>query len=165
MTRSSGELRYASPRVDLYAELDTLVRALDAAGIDYALCGGLALAVHGLPRATRDIDLLARRADLDRIREVVRACGFMIEALPMTFSSSGLTIQRYGKIGTGEPLMVDILIVDDALESVWATRTRVPYEDGSISVVSRQGLVSLKLAAGRPQDLVDIQRLTEIDDG
>jgi hypothetical protein len=151
--------------VDLYAELDALVRALDAAGIDYALCGGLALAVHGLPRATRDIDLLARRADLDRIREVVRARGFMIEALPMTFSSSGLTMQRFGKIGTGDPLMVDILIVDDALEPIWATRARVPYEQDSICVVSRQGLISLKLAAGRPQDLLDIQRLTELGNG
>lgn len=151
--------------MDLYAELDALVRGLDAAGIDYALCGGLALAVHGLPRATRDIDLLALRVDLDRIREVVRACGFTIEALPMTFSSSGLTIQRFGKIGTGEPLMVDILVVDEPLESVWSTRIRVPHEGGSISVVSRQGLVSLKLAAGRPQDMIDIQRLTELDDG
>jgi hypothetical protein len=56
--------------VDLYAELAALVRGLDAQGIDYALCGGLALAVHGLPRATRDIDILARRVDVDRIQDL-----------------------------------------------------------------------------------------------
>ena len=33
---------------------------MDEAGVDYALCGGLAVAAHGAPRATRDIDLLGR---------------------------------------------------------------------------------------------------------
>jgi hypothetical protein len=154
-----------SVRVDLYAELDALVRGFDAQSIDYALCGGLALAVHGLPRATRDIDILARRVDLDRIREVVKACGFTIEALPMTFSSSGRTVVRFTKLGDGEPLMVDILLVEDPPDAAWETRSRVPYERGHISVVSRQGLITLKLLAGRPQDLADIARLTELTDG
>jgi hypothetical protein len=151
--------------VDLYAELDALVRGFDAQGIDYALCGGLALAVHGLPRATRDIDILARRTDIDRVRAVVKACGFNIEALPMTFSSSGRTVVRFTKFDAGEALMVDILIVEDPPDPAWETRCRLPYEHRDISVVSRQGPISLKLLAGRPQDLVDIQRLTELDDG
>lgn len=151
--------------MDLYAELDALVRGFDAQGIDYALCGGLALAVHGLPRATRDIDILVRRVDVDRIREVVKACGFTIEALPMTFSSSGRTVVRFTKLGGGEPLMVDILVVEDPPDAAWETRSRVPYEQGNISVVSRQGLITLKLLAGRPQDLADIARLTEVEDG
>lgn len=151
--------------MELYAELSALVRALDAEEIEYALCGGLALAVHGLPRATQDIDILARRSDLDRIRSVVKGRGFTIEALPMTFASSGRTLVRFTKLGAGEPLMVDILVVEDVPDPVWEARARMPYEDGDICVVSRQGLVSLKLLAGRPQDLVDIQRLTEVDDG
>lgn len=151
--------------MDLYAELQTLAGSLDEAGIEYALCGGLALAVHGVPRATRDIDLLAQQADLDRIREVARRCGFTIEALPMTFSSSGLSVQRFSKLSDPEPLMLDILLVNESLEPVWNSRTRVAYEDGSVSVVSRQGLISLKLSAGRPQDLVDIQNLEALGDG
>jgi hypothetical protein len=151
--------------VDLYAELTALVRGFDAQGIDYALCGGLALAVHGLPRATRDIDILALRTDVDRIREVVKACGFLVEALPMTFSSSGRTVVRFTKFEAGEALMVDILLVEDPPDPAWETRARLPYEHSTISVVSRQGLISLKLLAGRPQDLVDVQRLTELDNG
>jgi hypothetical protein len=152
------------PTVDLYTELRALVQAFDDAGIDYALCGGLALAVHGVPRATRDIDLLAQPADLDRIREVARGCGFTIEALPMHFSSSGLSVQRFSKLGGAHPLMLDILLVNEALEPVWRARTRVAYEDGGVSVVSRQGLITLKLSAGRPQDLVDIQQLEALGD-
>lgn len=61
--------------------------------------------------------------------------------------------------------MLDILLVNESLESVWNSRTRVAYEDGSVSVVSRRGLITLKLSAGRPQDLVDIQQLEALGDG
>ena len=44
--------------MDLHQELVQLIDALEAAGAEYALCGGLALAVHGHPRFTKDIDLL-----------------------------------------------------------------------------------------------------------
>jgi hypothetical protein len=59
-------LRYDN-RVDLFAEVVALTAALDAAAIDYAICGGVALAIHGAPRATRGIDLLVREADLPRL--------------------------------------------------------------------------------------------------
>lgn len=49
--------------MDLFAEVVALTAALEAAEVDYAICGGEALAVHGAPRATRDIDLLARETD------------------------------------------------------------------------------------------------------
>jgi hypothetical protein len=95
--------------VDLFAEVVALTAALDAAAIDYAICGGVALAIHGAPRATKDIDLMAREADLPRLRAVVHACGFTLEALPMTFSSSGVSIRRFTKVEPdGRTLMVDI---------------------------------------------------------
>ena len=46
--------------LDLYEEFLGLVEGLDQRSIDYALCGGLAVAVHGSPRSTIDIDLLVR---------------------------------------------------------------------------------------------------------
>lgn len=146
--------------VDVYAEFVAVVRALDAADIEYALCGALALAVHGVPRATRDIDLIARKEDAERIRDVVRALGFVFEALPMTFSSTGIEVQRYTKLVDGRPLMLDLLWLNPTLDAVWADRQRVPWREGTLSVVSRDGLITLKLTAGRAQDLVDIQRLT-----
>lgn len=157
--------------MDLFAEVVALTAALDAASVDYAICGGVALAIHGAPRATRDIDLLAREADLPRLREVVRACGFTIEALPMTFSTSGISIRRFTRIEPeGTALMLDVLLAEGALESVWQTRARVTFAategpERALWVVSRSGLVTLKLAAGRPQDLVDIQRLQEVSRG
>lgn len=50
--------------MNLKDELLLITNTLSAARIDYALCGGVAVAVHGYPRATRDIDLLIREEDL-----------------------------------------------------------------------------------------------------
>ena len=151
--------------MDLFAEFTALARALATAKVDYALCGAVALAIHGAPRATKDIDILLRDGDLSRLRDVTRQLGFDYEALPMTFSSSGVTVRRFTKLHAGESLMLDVLIAGGALGGVFDTRVELPYEGGSLWVVSREGLLTLKLAAGRPQDLVDVQRLKEALDG
>jgi hypothetical protein len=149
--------------IDVYAEFAALVRALDDASIEYALCGALALAIHGAPRATKDIDIIARRDDHARIREVATACGFVFEALPMEFASSGIEVQRFTKLVEGRPLMFDVLWLNQKLQPIWDDRQRVPWSDGTLSVVSRDGLITLKLTAGRAQDLVDIQSLTAVE--
>ncbi|MBI5497352.1 MAG: hypothetical protein HY904_20225 [Deltaproteobacteria bacterium] len=63
------------------------------------------------------------------------------------------------------PLMLDVLLAQPPLDAVWAARVRLPWEDDHIQVVSREGLITLKLAAGRPQDLVDVQKLREAERG
>jgi hypothetical protein len=150
--------------MDFFRELTALTSALEAAGVDYALCGGVALAIHGAPRATQDIDLLVRPESLDRLRATAHGCGFTLESLPMDFAS-GITVQRFTKLIEGQPLMLDALLVGPAIERVWQDRQTAEIEGGSMRVVSREGLVTLKLAAGRPQDLADIQRLRELDRG
>ncbi|MES1208434.1 MAG: hypothetical protein ABUS79_21050 [Pseudomonadota bacterium] len=49
--------------LDLVQELTDVIACLDQGGVPYALCGGLAMAVHGYPRATVDIDLLVLAKD------------------------------------------------------------------------------------------------------
>ena len=144
---------------DVLAEFDAVVTALDEANIEYALCGALALAVHGVPRATKDIDLLAHKADADRIRTTVRTIGFTFEALPIELSGSGIEIQRFTKLVDGIPLMLDVLWVNSKLQKVWDGRERIAWRDRKLAVVSREGLITLKLTAGRAQDLVDVQSL------
>jgi Nucleotidyl transferase AbiEii toxin, Type IV TA system len=150
--------------VDFFQELKELVMALEARELDYAICGGVALAIHGAPRATQDIDLLVRPEDIDRLREAARAIGFTLESLPMDFSS-GISIQRFTKLIEGQPLMLDVLFARGPLEAVWAGRQTLEFEGGHVRVVSREGLIALKLAAGRPQDLADIKRLEEVSRG
>jgi hypothetical protein len=49
------------------------------------------------------------------------------------------------------------------LQAAWDSRRRVPFEGGALSVISREALIAMKVAAGRQQDLLDVQSLKDID--
>jgi hypothetical protein len=148
--------------LDLFEETMALLAELERHGVPYAVAGALALAVHGVPRATTDIDLLVRREDVEATLQVARARGFGVQALPMRFSD-GLEVRRSSKVEAAEMLTLDLLLVNENLEPVWASRERVPTERGDVWVVSRRGLIDMKAWAGREQDLADIRRLRELD--
>lgn len=150
--------------LSLYQELRALVTALNVQGAEYALCGGVALAVHGEPRATRDIDVLVRPEGLDAVRLVLRALGYRLEAAPMQFRS-GLEVHRISKVVEGELFTVDAVLATGPLEPIWSGRQVVTWAGQPLWVVSREGLVQMKRLAGRTQDLADIERLLgETDD-
>ncbi|HEY0158318.1 MAG TPA: hypothetical protein VGF28_13635 [Thermoanaerobaculia bacterium] len=148
--------------MDLEEELGAVVDALHAAGVEYALCGGLALAVHGAPRATIDIDLLVGTGDVARVREIAEGLGFRFPAMPMNFSN--IRIDRITKIdAVGDTLMLDLLVTTPELEHVWRGRQHLPWKGRQISVVSREGLVTLKMLRASKQDLADIERLRDLE--
>lgn len=148
---------------DLYQEFESIIAALEEHGIDYAVCGGLAMAVHGLPRATVDIDLLILGESLEEAKKLARTLGYTIEAFPMTFSHGAVEIRRVSKIDpeTGIVLSLDMLLVTPEIIEVWQSRTEVAWESGSFWTVSRLGLMALKSFRSSAQDLADIERLKE----
>jgi hypothetical protein len=148
--------------LDLFEETVALLGELERRGAAYAIAGAVALAIHGAPRATTDIDLLVPAADLEAVLDVARARGFAIEAFPMRFSD-GLEVRRVVRAEGPESLTLDLLLVDRNLEPVWASRQRVVTDRGDFWVVSRDGLIQMKAWAGREQDLADIRRLRELD--
>ena len=152
--------------LDLYEEFKSIVSALEEQSIDYAVCGGLAMAVHGLPRATVDIDLLILAEHLEKAKTVVRKLGYTIEAQPMTFSKGSVEIRRLSRIDLedGDLLTIDFLLVTPAVAEVWNSRIRVASDKGSVSVVSREGLIILKSFRKSGQDLDDIERLKSSQD-
>ena len=54
-----------------------------------------------------------------------------------------------------------MLLVTSQIQQVWDSRVRANWEGGTLSVVSREGLIALKKLSGRPQDLADISALME----
>jgi predicted nucleotidyltransferase len=148
--------------VTLLEQLRAILAALDDAGIEYALVGGLAVAVWGAPRATQDIDLLVRPESVDAIVAAIEPLGFRFRALPMTFSD-GMQLQRVSKIEHGVLLTVDLLLVNGQLESAWASRRQLDVDGTPICVISREALIQMKLAAGRTRDVQDVERLEEVD--
>jgi len=148
--------------LDLYEETLALLADLSTAGVAYAVAGGVALAIHGVPRATVDIDLLVWPSDVDRALAVAATRGFTVAAMPMRFSD-GMQLRRVTRIAGDEALTLDLLLVEGWLTYAWESRVSIETERGTVTVVSRAGLIRMKAAAGRPQDLADIQRLQELD--
>lgn len=146
--------------LDLEAELDAVIAALTREGVEYAVCGGVAMAIHGKPRATIDIDLLIKPEDEDRVYLAVEPLGFRFKAKPMHFVGGTMEIRRVTKIDSdGEALMLDLLLVTPAFRSVWQLRQTVAWRTHLVSVVSREGLIALKSSRSSAQDLADIERL------
>lgn len=152
--------------MDLLDELKGLVTRLDKERIDYALCGGLAMAVYALPRATLDIDIMIEAPSLERAKQAVGALGFTLSAKPMEFHGGRVHMHRVSKIEaeTGETLVLDLLIVTRDIRQAWESRMKVEWEGGRLSVVSPEGLILLKSLRRSGQDQDDIQYLRSILD-
>ena len=148
--------------MNLKDELLNLVRALNEAKLEYAVCGGLAMTIHGFVRSTQDIDLLVRQEQLTPILETVKTVGFWIPSGRMPFrakTSLAMDIYRVSKASGSELLSLDLIVVSPGLQEVWDAREFYEFSDVQCSTVSRAGLIKMKTIAGRPQDLVDIERL------
>ncbi len=146
---------------DLLTELANVTESLEANEIEYAVCGGLALTILGFPRATFDIDILIRPESLDGSFEIVKEFGFDIHGLDMSFKERAVEIRRVSKIDDdGEVLPLDFLLVTPQVEDVWLSKKTVEWNGNPLSIVSREGLIRMKELAGRPKDLIDIDRLT-----
>jgi hypothetical protein len=152
--------------LDLYDEFKAIIAALNERQIDYAVCGGLAMAVYGQARATVDIDLLIAADDVERVKQAVQPLGYTIEAQPMRFAKGAIEIRRLSKLDadTGIVLSLDLLLVTPQIENAWQTRSDVEWDSGKLRVVSREGLIELKTLRGNGQDLDDIARLRESQD-
>ncbi|KAA0238352.1 MAG: hypothetical protein EDM74_06955 [Armatimonadetes bacterium] len=123
--------------------------ALAAARIDYALCGGLALAVHGHPRATEDIGLLIREDQLEPALQVLERAGYGERSGRMTFQGKRgekVTMERVARIEGTDFLIPDLILVSSSLEQVWESRREVIFAELPLRVVSREGL-DIPLAA------------------
>jgi hypothetical protein len=147
--------------LDLYAELKSLITRLNEFKIDYALCGGLALALYGIPRATVDIDILVQKESLGKAQTLTRELGYIMKANPMAFAQGAIEIHRVSKKDkeTGDWFSLDFLLVTFPIQDVWKSRQEVEWEEGKLWVVSKAGLIFLKSLRGSGQDLDDIQKL------
>ena len=144
----------------LFDELSDIIEMLEKSGIEYAVCGGLALAIHGFPRATFDIDVLIQPASLELAYELVAEKGYDIRGLDMSLKERAVEIRRVSKIDRdGEILSLDFLLVTPKVEDVWETKEEYDWQGKNLWLVSRTGLIKMKTLAGRAKDLIDIGRL------
>lgn len=152
--------------MEILDELREIARKLEAEGIEYALCGGLAMAVYAMPRATLDIDVMIEMDCLCRTRGAMGDLGFTLSAAPMEFHDGKVQIFRLVKIDADSPeeLVLDLLIVTPDTQTAWDTRRKIGWEGGQLTVVSPGGLIALKSIRGSGQDRDDIDYLRSITD-
>lgn len=127
--------------------------------VEFLLVGAYAVAAHGLPRATGDIDLWIECSD-ENARRVWRAVNKFGAPL------SNLTLKDLSKPGTViqlgvSPRRIDILteITGVEFQEAQTEQLLVNIEGLEIPVIGRSHLIQNKQAVGRPQDLADVARL------
>ncbi|SLM33048.1 hypothetical protein MTBBW1_850036 [Desulfamplus magnetovallimortis] len=149
----------------LLEEFSKLVKEFEKEGLQYALCGGLAMAVHAFPRATMDIDILIEPETLEKTKKIANYLGFEFDTGLMEFAGGSIQIYRLTKIlaDSSEPLMLDMLLLTEEIKDVWESKQILSWEEGKIPVVSPEGLIKLKSMRSSGQDLDDIEKLKGIN--
>ena len=133
-----------------------MLSALSAAGVEYLLVGAFALAAHGLPRATGDIDIWVRPSPENALRVLKALQEFGAPAFNLTIEDLS-TLDLVFQIGVA-PRRIDILTSIDGIDfdHAWPNRVSVELEGVTVPVISRADLITNKRASGRPKDRADL---------
>lgn len=139
-----------------------ILSAFNARRVEYLLVGAYAVAVHGLPRATGDIDLWVR-ATPDNAKAAWRALedfGAPLEGLTLADLQMPESVVQLGVSPRRIDLMTSIDGVD--FDTAWHDRISVRVDDLDVPTISLRHLIANKRAVGRPQDLADADRLSQL---
>jgi len=144
----------------MHKDFEELFSVFNEHKVKYLVVGGYAVSFHAQPRATKDMDILIGQdeANSEAVFAALREFGAPIAGL----SPKDLTEpDNFFRMGT-PPVMVDLLprISGVEFEAAWSRRVTVALNEGlSMPFISRDDLLAAKLAAGRPQDLADVEAL------
>ena len=136
-----------------------MLSALSAERAEFLVVGAYALAAHGLPRATKDLDIWVGRSG-DNPQRVYRALanfGAPLDHLSPSDLAAADTVLQIGV----EPNRVDLVTSIDGVDfgEAWAGRSDLAIAGLTVPVLSREHLIRNKRAVARPQDLVDVEWL------
>lgn len=146
----------------LNSDFKEFAELLNAHGVEYLLVGGYALAAHGQPRYTGDIDFWVspEPANIDRLMGVLQAFGF---------GSLGLTTRDFDAdtvVQLGQPpRRIDLMTGIDGVEFApcWARRDTVSLGGLTLNLIGLEDFKANKRAAGRLKDRADLEALGHKD--
>ena len=147
--------------MELDKDFNEFVELFIAHDVQFLIIGGYALAAHGFPRATGDLDAWVWASDTNaaKIITALDAFGFADVGITVSDLSREDTVVQLGY----PPYRIDILTSIDGLKftEAWASRVMVRINNMDVPFISRNDLITNKTAVGRPQDIADVHRLTE----
>jgi len=140
-------------------DFEDFFRSLESNGVDYMIVGGYAVAYHGAPRFTKDIDVFfdPTPANAGRLRNALVDFGFQAATVP-----DDVLLKPGAVIAIGiEPVRIDLLNAIDGVTFAEARGGVVRGRYGSIEVtfIGRDDLIRNKRASGRYRDLGDVEAL------
>ncbi len=146
-------------------DFNDLLSIFNARGVEYLVVGAHALAVYGHVRATKALDVWVGPSprNAEKMFNALKDFGAPLMDLTVEdLSRPGLSFQ----IGL-PPVRIDVLTAIDGLEfePAWGNRYRSNLDGLAVWVISRDDLITNKRAAGRAQDIADIERLEQLPPG
>jgi len=139
-----------------------LLALFNARHVEYLIVGGYALAFHGAPCFTGDLDIFVQPAAVNaqRILTALEACGFASVGLtPRDFERPDQVVQ----LGV-PPVRIDLItsMTGVSWDEAWAGRVAGRYGDIPVYYIGREQFVANKRATGRTKDVADLEVLGEV---
>lgn len=148
--------------MDLPLDFKELLEEFERAGVESVIVGGYAVAFHGRPRATKDIDLVLEGSDAN----LEKAAGALARfGAPPNVVSAVSTMKPTEVVFLGQaPLRVDLLRTIDGVSSddLFARAVHAKLDDVAVRVISLDDLIANKTTVGRRQDLIDVEYLQRV---
>ncbi len=148
-------------RVMLNPDFHDILSAFNAERVEYLLVGAYAVAAHGLPRATGDIDLWIRpsKSNANLVWRALESFGAALDGISIRDLETPELVVQLGLPPRRIDLMTSIDGVD--FDTAWGEKVMIRVDGIDVPTISRRTLMVNKRASGRPQDLADVSRLTE----
>lgn len=144
-----------------FHDFEEFIACLNAHKVRYLIVGGYAVAHHARPRATKDIDILVDRS-VANAKRVQAAVASFLGAKASTVDLDALTNPRTLLVLGSPPVRIDVLTAIAGVPSfapAWKRRSTGVYASTVAHYISLADLIASKRAAGRLQDLADVDVL------
>jgi hypothetical protein len=146
--------------MDLAPDYDEFIASLTAHGVEFVIVGAYALALHGAPRFTGDLDVLVRPTleNASRLLAALRAFGVPITELQADEVVSSNRMLEMGE----EPVQIHVMsaISGVSWDEAWRDRMTAPFGQQEVPFLGRDTFLRNKRASARPRDLADIDALS-----
>jgi hypothetical protein len=138
-----------------------LFRLLFEEKVEYLVIGAYAVTYYCEPRYTKDLDILVRPTEENagRLWKALERFGAPLTDVCLADFTNPEMIYQIGIEPNRIDVHVSITGVD--FEAIWPNRVESTYAKVPIQIISRADLITAKKASARPQDLLDVQRLSE----
>lgn len=151
--------------MNLYDEFFSTVAMFNKVGIGYGVLCGIAVAFHGRPRFTGDIDLLIHEKDMDVLKGALERLDHEEAAEPWLLPGTTIILRRFLKVEGQDEMMISVLLTTDH-EHLRIIENAVSEESeaGPAPIAAKRDIIWMKRSKNSEQDRVDIWGLEENDE-